>query len=88
MLNGTLKKNNDISYRAMVKGIMAILRDKVSCHSNILHVMFNPHFCYYPHTGPVEASVERFWSMVWQYKLQTIVMLTECVEAGKVYTLL
>ena len=34
--------------------------------------------------GPVEASVERFWRMVWEYKLQTIVMLTQCTEAGKV----
>ena len=37
------------------------------------------------HTGPVEVSVGRFWSMVWEYKLHTIVMLTQCVEAGKVY---
>ena len=27
----------------------------------------------------------RFWSMVWEYGLHTIVMLTQCVEAGKVY---
>ena len=54
-----LNLKNDISYRAMVKGIMPILQDKVSCHSNILHVMFNPHFCYYPHraSGGVSGEV-------------------------------
>jgi netrin-G3 ligand len=34
--------------------------------------------------GPVEVSVGRFWSMVWEYGLHTIVMLTQCVEAGKI----
>ena len=36
-------------------------------------------------TGPVEVSVGRFWRMVWEYGLHTIVMLTQCVEAGKVH---
>ena len=38
-------------------------------------------------TGPVKVSVGRFWSMVWEYGLHTIVMLTRCVEAGKVQVL-
>ena len=45
-------------------------------------------YCIYDftiHAGPVDVSVGRFWSMVWEYGLHTIVMLTRCVEAGKVY---
>ena len=34
--------------------------------------------------GPVEVSVERFWRMIWEYEVPTIVMLTQCSEAGKV----
>ena len=35
-------------------------------------------------SGPVTQSVEQFWRMVWEYQLETIVMLTKCVEGGKV----
>ena len=35
-------------------------------------------------TGPVEESVGRFWRMVWEYEIPTILMLTQCTEAGKV----
>ena len=35
-------------------------------------------------SGPVEMSVERFWRMIWEYEVKTIVMLTQCSEAGKV----
>ena len=34
--------------------------------------------------GPVEESVERFWRMVWEYEMPTVLMLTQCTEAGKV----
>ena len=43
------------------------------------HLAIPPHV-----TGPTEQSVERFWRMVWEYQLTTIVMLTRCVEDGKV----
>ena len=36
--------------------------------------------------GPVEVSVERFWRMVWENQIATIVMLTQCTEAGKVWS--
>ena len=39
-------------------------------------------------TGPTEQSVERFWRMVWEYQLTTIVMLTRCVEDGKVFVVI
>ena len=35
-------------------------------------------------SGPTELTVERFWQMVWEQQLPTIVMLTRCVEDGKV----
>ena len=36
-------------------------------------------------TGPMEESVGHFWRMVWDYEIPTILMLTQCIEAGKVY---
>ena len=41
-------------------------------------------FAVYIVSGPVEVSVERFWRMIWEYEVPTIVMLTQCSEAGKV----
>ena len=38
-------------------------------------------------TGPLEETINDFWRMVWEFKLPTIVMLTETVEAGRVRTL-
>ena len=45
--------DSGISYRAMVKRIMAILQHKVSCYS------INPHFCCYPHrtSGGISGEV-------------------------------
>ena len=45
--------------------------------------------CYLPPppcgvAGPTEQTVGRFWQMVWENQLTTIVMLTRCVEDGKV----
>ena len=40
----------------------------------------------YTISGPVEVSVERFWRMVWENQIPTIVMLTQCTEAGKVWS--
>ena len=34
--------------------------------------------------GPTELTVSRFWQMVWDYQVPTVVMLTHCVEGGKV----
>ncbi len=34
--------------------------------------------------GPLKGTVGDFWRMVWEYKLFTIIMLTETVEAGRV----
>ena len=36
--------------------------------------------------GPIEETVVKFWQMVWEYQLTTIVMLTRCVEDNKVNT--
>ena len=34
--------------------------------------------------GPTELTVVKFWQMVWEYQVNTIVMLTRCVEDNKV----
>ena len=34
--------------------------------------------------GPKENTVCDFWRMVWEQRIETTVMLTQCVEAGKV----
>ena len=34
--------------------------------------------------GPTGVTVNRFWEMVWEQQTHTIVMLTRCVEDGKV----
>jgi hypothetical protein len=38
--------------------------------------------------GPLRNTISDFWRMIWQYKLRTVIMLTETVEAGRVNTLL
>ena len=34
--------------------------------------------------GPTEKNIDDFWRMVFQLKIQKIVMVTNCVEEGKV----
>ena len=42
------------------------------------------HFSLVCVAGPTEETVVKFWQMVWEYQLTTIVMLTRCVEDNKV----
>ena len=35
------------------------------------------------HTGPTSKTVADFWRMVWEHKLQTIIMLTRCIEGDR-----
>ena len=35
-------------------------------------------------TGPMPNTVNDFWRMIWEYKINTIVMLTRCIELSKV----
>ena len=53
------------------------------CYSFFLF-FFLPSFSTLPHVGPTELTANRFWDMVWDYQIPTIVMLTRCVEDGKV----
>ena len=58
----------------------------------IMHIIIRKHKCkIYIFTfspvlvaGPTELTVVKFWQMVWEYQLTTIVMLTRCVEDNKV----
>ena len=36
--------------------------------------------------GPLRNTISDLWRMIWQYKLRTVIMLTETVEAGRVNT--
>ena len=40
--------------------------------------------CIYLFAAPMRNTVQDFWRMVWEQGLDTIVMLTKCVEGGKV----
>ena len=37
----------------------------------------------YFNAGPLPNTLDDFWRMIWEYRLTTIVMLTQCFE-GKV----
>ena len=34
--------------------------------------------------GPMRETITHFWRMMWEYKIQVIVMLTRCVEMSRV----
>ena len=47
-------------------------------------VIYSFCFSYTLCQGPMEHTVGRFWEMVWEYQISTIVMLTRCAEDRKV----
>ena len=49
-----------------------------------LLLTFGPYSCVSLSAGPTGVTVNRFWEMVWENEVHTIVMLTRCVEDGKV----
>ena len=36
--------------------------------------------------GPMSNTISDFWRMIWEKRLPNIVMLTKCMEAGRVST--
>ena len=61
-------------YRVM-KEIWLTLLLKVLCMLTALIDM-------YISTGPIPSTIVDFWRMIWEYKLPTIVMLTQLIEKG------
>ena len=53
----------------------------ITCFSVII-------ICNHQHTipGPMPNTVSDFWRMIWEKRLPNIVMLTKCMEAGRVST--
>ena len=41
-------------------------------------------YCIQLSTAPLDETVDHFWRMVWEYEIEAIVMLTNCVEMGRV----
>ncbi|KAL5486438.1 hypothetical protein EMCRGX_G018913 [Ephydatia muelleri] len=39
--------------------------------------------CYIAAQGPTENTLATFWRMIWENRVQNIVMLTKCIEGGK-----
>ena len=50
-------------------------------HSHMMYIHIPSLSC---GAGPTELTVVRFWQMIWEHQLPTIVMLTRCIEDGKV----
>lgn len=40
--------------------------------------------CYIAAQGPTPDTDTDFWRMIWEQKLPSMVMLTKCIESGKV----
>ena len=69
------------------------IRCRVS-KASISHLFFNLHFFvlqgytlrreYIVTQGPMPSTKDDFWQMVWEQKVDIIVMLTKCVERGRV----
>ena len=57
-----------------------ILQHKVFWKSNTYTQKTDKYYI----TGPTKETADDFWRMVWEYKVQGIVILTRCVEMGKV----
>uniref|UniRef100_A0A8C4TQ20 protein-tyrosine-phosphatase n=1 Tax=Erpetoichthys calabaricus TaxID=27687 RepID=A0A8C4TQ20_ERPCA len=59
--------------------------------SDYINASFIPGFSkeheYISTQGPLAATIEDFWRMIWEYDVQSIVMLTLCMEHGKVRAL-
>jgi hypothetical protein len=79
-------------FTTVTQGTQTVLNDGVTAqyiHTIIyvtpsFFICFLPSSSMLPHVGPTELTANRFWEMVWDYQTPTIVMLTRCVEDGKV----
>jgi hypothetical protein len=79
-------------FTTVTQGTQTVLNDGVTAqyiHTIIyvtpsFFICFLPSSSMLPRVGPTELTANRFWEMVWDYQTPTIVMLTRCVEDGKV----
>ena len=67
-----------------LQAVVALLIFSVFVHS-LAKIYFYQHYLLrHLSLGPTELTVVRFWEMIWEYQIPTIVMLTRCVESAKV----
>ena len=62
---------------------MSTLLLKVSKPLSLILIL-TPHFLSLLSPGPMPNTIADLWRMVWEYKIEHIVMLTKCLEAGRV----